>query len=619
MDGELLEKTVSCQKKYQCDVVKFGMTIACDDNGNMTPHSNSINVYMPQEALNEYFCGNKTKIKVHVWSGLYKKELFRDIKFPDGKVHEDNYVTPMILNKAEKIVFIDYPGYFYYMRENSIMYSGFTKEKALTYNLYKELYSIIVPNCPEFNDLLVERWILRYLYTYREIVKLRNKECQELRKIIYKEVKDDKFFLLKQHLSNSCKRQLLIFCSLRYGLILVLILLNGDKSMQNNGRKYLMFPHGGSGNHGCEAIVRTTADLINSKDLVLFSNDIQEDKKYIQDLSFTIQSPQTHVKRFSYDYIKSAIQYYVFGKKDAFDVLSFKPVISACVQGSVLLSIGGDNYCYGDNDYLYLVDRCAQKNGCKTVLWGCSVGADNLTEKMRKDLASFDLIIARESISYSTLKQINPNTILAPDPAFTLRMAAGIIQKEAQNASMIGINISPMIQDNEKISNITIENYSYLIEKIITETKCNILLIPHVVKRGNDDRVLLKKLYDRTSDKTRVYLVEDQNCMQLKSIISKCECFVGARTHATIAAYSTCVPTLVIGYSVKAKGIAKDLFGTDDPFVLPVQHLTQKDNIYQAFFAIWNQRQDIRAHLEKMIPDYIEKVYDMKIALDHLS
>lgn len=78
------------------------MTIACDDNGNMTPHSNSINVYMPQEALNEYFCGNKTKIKVHVWSGLYKKELFRDIKFPDGKVYEDNYVTPMILNKAEK-------------------------------------------------------------------------------------------------------------------------------------------------------------------------------------------------------------------------------------------------------------------------------------------------------------------------------------------------------------------------------------------------------------------------------------------------------------------------------------------------------------------------------------
>ena len=50
---------------------------------------------------------------------------------------------------------------------------------------------------------------------------------------------------------------------------------------------------------------------------------------------------------------------------------------------------------------------------------------------------------------------------------------------------------------------------------------------------------------------------------QYKGYIARMRFFIGARTHATIAAYSNCVPTLVLGYSVKSKGIAKDLFGEE--------------------------------------------------------
>ena len=57
---------------------------------------------------------------------------------------------------------------------------------------------------------------------------------------------------------------------------------------------------------------------------------------------------------------------------------------------------------------------------------------------------------------------------------------------------------------------------------------------------------------------------DSPNCRQQKYIISQCAYFIGASTPSTIAAYSTGVPTLVVGYSVKAKGIAKDLFGTYD-------------------------------------------------------
>lgn len=55
------------------------------------------------------------------------------------------------------------------------------------------------------------------------------------------------------------------------------------------------------------------------------------------------------------------------------------------------------------------------------MLWGCSVEPDLLNDRViREDIAGFDLITARESISYEALKKINKNTYLVSDPAFAL-------------------------------------------------------------------------------------------------------------------------------------------------------------------------------------------------------
>ena len=40
------------------------------------------------------------------------------------------------------------------------------------------------------------------------------------------------------------------------------------------------------------------------------------------------------------------------------------------------------------------------------------------------------------------------------------------------------------------------ENYKKLIEFILEETPFNVMLVPHVVRKGHDDRETAKKLYD---------------------------------------------------------------------------------------------------------------------------
>ena len=113
-------------------------------------------------------------------------------------------------------------------------------------------------------------------------------------------------------------------------------------------------------------------------------------------------------------------------------------------------------------------------------------------------------------------------------------------------------------------------------------------------------------------------MLDDYNCMELKGYISRCRMFIGARTHSTIAAYSTCVPTLVIGYSVKAKGIAKDIFGTYENYVLPVQSLSNKDDLINAFEWMKDNEDVIRKHLNEFMPGYKEKALQGKVEIEKL-
>lgn len=61
------------------------------------------------------------KSAVEMWGKLYKNKLFKDVRFPIGKIHEDAYVLPTVIFNAKKIVVYNKGFYHYRQRENSIM------------------------------------------------------------------------------------------------------------------------------------------------------------------------------------------------------------------------------------------------------------------------------------------------------------------------------------------------------------------------------------------------------------------------------------------------------------------------------------------------------------------
>lgn len=57
----------------------------------------------------------------NVWNKLYHKSLFGNIRFPKGKIHEDEYVTYKLFYYAKKIARVEDKLYFYYNNSNGIM------------------------------------------------------------------------------------------------------------------------------------------------------------------------------------------------------------------------------------------------------------------------------------------------------------------------------------------------------------------------------------------------------------------------------------------------------------------------------------------------------------------
>ena len=72
--------------------------------------------------------------------------------------------------------------------------------------------------------------------------------------------------------------------------------------------------------------------------------------------------------------------------------------------------------------------------------------------------------------------------------------------------------------------------------------------------------------------------------------------FIGGRTHAVISAYSMCVPTIALGYSIKSIGIAHDL-GLPEWSVVDSKHC-KRDALLDSFKLLVQNRENIKIILE---------------------
>ena len=374
-------------------------------------------------------------------------------------------------------------------------------------------------------------------------------------------------------------------------------------------------------NRGSEALIRGITSICKKENTDNFITLVSSEPEFGKWLN--LENVDKYVKKINYK--NKSIKRYITSVLNKLKLhnlannMQYGHLKKVAKEQDLIIIVGADNYdiSYNMQENLKNFNNFLRKNtNAKMILYDCSIDKRDITETLKEDLKNFDYITVRETISKENIENIidKNKLFLYPDPAFTMQPEKVKLPNIFNNSKVIGVNVSNLITNKKYGSqaDIILDAYKKMIDYILSNTNYSILLIPHVMK--NADLSTLSVLYENYKEENRVELISDEslNAKQLKYIISNCEMFVGARTHATIAAYSSLVPTLVLGYSVKSKGIAKDILGKYDNYVLPVSNLDNEDYLVNGFIWLNNNKEKIKLKLKEKMPKYIKDAENTK-------
>ncbi|HEY1138603.1 MAG TPA: polysaccharide pyruvyl transferase family protein [Lysobacter sp.] len=380
------------------------------------------------------------------------------------------------------------------------------------------------------------------------------------------------------------------------------------------------------GNRGCEAIVRSTVALLRAQcgdvEVLVPSLDIERDRaqwpdaadhgvRFVRAYMPRIAGYWVHLQRLPVPFLKRA--------RWPFPMPSWLRQQLAAVDA--VLAVGGDNYSldYRIPSPVMGLDRYAMDLGKPVILWGASVGPfdrePGFVPAVKGHLARMNFIAVRESASYRYLteKLGLGNVVLMADPAFMLGRETIDYTRFWPRCpnGVLGVNISALIERYKRPEQDLRAEVAEFIRRAVRDYGLGVLLVPHVNplqgEHNGGDATYMADLMERLQDLgDRVTMMPHElNAAQIKYVISQLRFFVGARTHSTIAALSSGVPTVSIAYSVKARGINRDLFGNEDA-VLPTTELSA-DRLQRSLDWLIQEERLLQETLARRIPELQEQ------------
>lgn len=224
---EYIEKLYASIKKNDADISECNVYYSYDER--YTEYNNdSAAYYDNNEAIMDAYI-RLYHIKTIVWNKLYRRQLLDDIRFPKGKLHEDEFFTYLALGKASSFVHIEDYLYYYRQRADSIMgqsqsfsvknldsIEGCAARASYIMNNYPDLYFYELRNMTNlciahYEMLLSEKKIAEYSSAKKEIKRYFNEfkwDSDNIKKLLSKE--KTKVFLSSVSLEGYARLDLLL-------------------------------------------------------------------------------------------------------------------------------------------------------------------------------------------------------------------------------------------------------------------------------------------------------------------------------------------------------------------------------------------------------------------------
>ena len=81
---------------------------------------------------------NERKYKVSVWGKIYCSHIFKDFRFQEGIIYEDDASYYIFVDRAHRLALLDETLYYYYMSENSVMRNDKKDKSTAFIGIYED-------------------------------------------------------------------------------------------------------------------------------------------------------------------------------------------------------------------------------------------------------------------------------------------------------------------------------------------------------------------------------------------------------------------------------------------------------------------------------------------------
>ena len=139
INEQYLEKLYNAIIKNNTKIAQCNF-IRVDDNKNeiyRRGYKGNLKIKTGYDMIKDIYI-DKCWENIIIWNKLYYKDLFDEIRYPIGKIHEDDFVTPKILYSVDRVAIVEEYLYNYRKNQNSIMGKNFKVERLDKIEAYEE-------------------------------------------------------------------------------------------------------------------------------------------------------------------------------------------------------------------------------------------------------------------------------------------------------------------------------------------------------------------------------------------------------------------------------------------------------------------------------------------------
>jgi polysaccharide pyruvyl transferase WcaK-like protein len=310
----------------------------------------------------------------------------------------------------------------------------------------------------------------------------------------------------------------------------------------------------------------------------------------------------------------------------------------------VVISAWGDGFITYPPHLMYRKACCVRTKNTPLTLCSSSMGpfAPSGPKRwlVKAALEKYDYLSVRDTITYKYVKDIGiDNVEMIPDTAFALKPSSSTrideifeVEKIPQDKPCVGINLGIEFMRFCESNEIDfIEICVNIINHFRKTHKCAVVLIPHqylfeqydyssvpnLVFKSHDDRYPIQRVLDTLNSHDDIYSLKDvYTCSELKGVIGRMEVFICNRIHPSVASTSQYVPTAILHYTHKAKGMM-DLIGKAEYVWYPknLTHEKQQDvstrGLLNMVDRLWEGRDEYREDMQDIMPRIIDKTFSL--------